>query len=100
MIWEVIESENDIMRDKLSTLLTHTSECVHSLINPPIILDTVQDLGLSDLEKLAINEIWQDHIEGIITFKVEGSDEEFDLDDYPEFAEQICDKLLDRLSGI
>lgn len=100
MIWEVIESENDVMRDKLSTLLTHTSEYVHSLINPPIILDTDQDLGLCDLEKLAVIEIWQDHIEGIITFKIEGSDKEFDLDDYPEFIEQICDKLLDRLCKI
>ena len=97
---KIIEYENNIYWNYLSSLLTNTSESVHSVINPPIILDTIEDLGLSDLEKLAVNEIWQDHIEGIITFKVEGSNEEFDLADYPEFIEQIYNKLLDRLCEI
>ena len=97
---KIIEYENNIYWNYLSSLLTNTSESVHSVINPPIILDTVEDLGLSDLEKLTVNEIWQDHIEGIITFKVKGSNEEFDLADYPEFIEQIYDKLLDRLCEI
>jgi hypothetical protein len=97
---KIIEYENNIYWNYLSSLLNNTSESVHSVINPPIILDTIEDLGLSDLEKLAVNEIWQDHIEGIITFKVEGSNEEFDLTDYPEFIEQIYNKLLDRLCEI
>jgi len=97
---KIIEYENNIYWNYLSSLLNNTSESVHSVINPPIILDTIEDLGLSDLEKLAVNEIWQDRVEGIITFKVEGSNEEFDLTDYPEFIEQIYNKLLDRLCEI
>ena len=100
MIWEVIESKNDIHWNNLSALLTNTSENVHSVINPPIILNGIEDLGLSDLKKLELNEIWQDHIEGIITFKVKGSEEEFDLSDYPEFITQIYNGLLDRLCEI
>ena len=96
----IIEYANNIQWNNLSALLTHTSENLHLLPIPPIVIDTSEDLGLCDLEKLAINEIWQDHIEGIITFKIEGSDEEFDLSDYPEFIEQVYDKLLDRLCRI
>ena len=97
---QIIEYEENILWNNLSTLLTHTSEYVHCKIDPPIILETVEDLGLSDLEKLELTEIWQDSLEGIITFKVNGSDSEFDLSDYPELTEQIYDKLLDKLNGI
>jgi len=95
---KIIEYEENIMWNNLSTLLTNTSESVHMLLTNPIMLETKEDFGLCDLEKIYINEIWQDFREGIITFKVEGYDEELDLSDYPELVEQIYDKILDELS--
>ena len=95
-----LEHERKILWNRLSTLLANTSENVHSKLVKPIILETNEDLGLSDLEKLELTEIWQDFYAGIITFKLKGSNEEFDLDDYPELVEQIYVKLLDRISNI
>jgi len=87
------------MWNKLSSLLTNTSEKVHALLVEPIVLDTNEDLGLSGLNQLELTEIWEDFLEGIITFKLYGTDEEFDLGDYPELVEQIYEKLLDKISN-
>lgn len=97
---KVIEYEKELLWNRLSALLTNTSEGVHLKLVKPIILETNEDLGLSDLEKLELIEIWQDFYEGIVTFKLKGSNEEFDLSDYPELVEQIYEKLLDRISNI
>lgn len=93
----IILDEEEQNWKELSVLLTHTSEYAHLLLIEPIILETKEDLGLSSLEKLSVNEIWQDPFEGIITFKVEGCDKEFDLDDYPELINQIRIGLISRL---
>lgn len=78
---------------KISAILASTSEEKHLEVNPSIPLDTPEDQGLSDNDKMALKEIWQDEKEGIITFKVEGSDKEFDLSEYDEFQNQIFDHL-------
>lgn len=75
-------------------MLISTSEKAHLLLVEPIILDTLEDNGLSDLDKLELTEIWQDVKEGIITFKLKGVDIEFDLSDYPELMPQIYAELL------
>lgn len=78
----------------ISAFLMNTSESEHLQVN--IIIDTPEDQGLSDNDKMVITEIWQEPKEGIITFKIYGSDEEFDLSEYPELFEQI----YNYLSGI
>ena len=80
---------------KISALLASTSEEKCLEVNPSIPLDTPEDQGLSDNDKMSLKEIWQDEKEGIITFKVEGSDKEFDLSEYEEFQEQIFNHLKD-----
>lgn len=77
----------------LSALLSVTNENIHFKFVPAIAIETSEDQGLSDSEKNSISEIWQDNKEGIITFKFEGNEEEFDLSDYPKFIEQIYFKL-------
>ena len=94
---KIIEGEEEELWKILSSLLMNTSECAHLLLTEPITIDTDEDFGLSDLEKFSINEIWQDPFEGIITFKIEGCDKEFDLDDYPELIKQIYTGLISRL---
>jgi DNA-directed RNA polymerase subunit RPC12/RpoP len=86
--WE--GSERDVA-DKdwheISALLADTSEEKH--LTCDWCMETDEDMGLSSLQKLHIVEIWQDEKEGIITFKLEGCDEEFDLSDYEEFIPQV-----------
>ncbi len=72
---------------RISAFLMDTDEDNHFVTN--IIIDTPEDLGLSDNEKMIITEIWQHPQEGIITFKIEGCEDEFDLSEYPELLEQI-----------
>ena len=83
--------------NKLSMLLMMTNEKAHLLLTEPIILETNEDQGLSSLQKPCIKEIWQDTREGIISFKYEGCNEEFDLSEYPEFIPQIYDALLNNV---
>ena len=89
--WADKVDSQDVLWGEISAALADTSEEKHMKVN--IIISTPQDQGLSDSEKPVITEIWQHPIEGIITFKLQGSDEEFDLIDYPEFLEQIADGL-------
>ena len=79
--------------DGISALLMNTSESEHLQVN--IIVDTIEDQGLSDNDKMVITEIWQEPKEGIMTFKIYGSDEEFDLSEYPELFKQIYNYLSD-----
>ena len=88
--------KSDTFFDRISALLTHTSEQLHLLIIDPIIIETDEDIGLSTLQKPAIKEIWQDTLEGIITFKYEGDDTEYDLSDFPEYHEQLMVELCLR----
>ena len=78
----------------ISTFLIGTSEDYHLRTN--IIVETDEDMGLSDNEKLRISEIWQEPKEGIITFKFYGSDEEFDLSDYEDLYEQVYTYLKEN----
>lgn len=89
--WADKVDSQDVLWREISAALADTSEENHMKVN--IIISTPQDQGLSDSEKPVIVEIWQHPIEGIITFKLQGSDEEFDLIDYPEFLEQVADEL-------
>ena len=75
----------------ISAILMDTNEEKHLKVD--IILESIADVGLSDNEKPNITEIWQHPSEGIITFKVYGSDDEFDLSEYPEYHEQIYNAL-------
>ena len=76
---------------ELSSLLSETSEDRH--LNVYICLETEEDMGLSTLQKPHMSEIWQHPTEGIITFKLEGCDEEFDLSEYAEFIPQVYEYL-------
>lgn len=76
---------------KLSALLAETSEDKHLKVD--ICLETDEDVGLSTLQKLHMVEVWQDEKEGIITFKLDGCDDEFDLSDYEEFIPQVVKYL-------
>lgn len=76
----------------ISACLIDTSEENHLSVN--IILSTPEDVGLSDNEKQVVSELWQNPCEGMIMFKLYGSDEEFDLSEYEEFHGQIYDALV------
>ena len=93
----IIDREGNDIWNELSALLSNTNEGAHLLLIDPIPLNTDEDVGMSDPEKPAVKEIWQDNIEGIITFKLYGNDSELDLDDYPEFIDEIYYGLQDRL---
>ena len=83
--------------DKLSALLMDTSEDLHLRAKEDdiLVLETDEDMGLSDLEKNHLAEVWQHPSEGIITFKMEGSNQEYDLSDYPEFIPQVYNHVLE-----
>lgn len=55
---------NYTLRDKISAILIDTNEQKHLSVD--IILNTSEDQGLSEAEKLCIKEIWQHPQEGII----------------------------------
>ena len=85
-----VDSEDAIWKE-ISAALADTSEDKHMKVN--IIVSTSEDQGLNDNDKPVISEIWQHPSEGIITFKYQGDDTEYDLSDYPEFFEQVADGL-------
>ena len=74
----------------LSAILMDTSEEMHMKCD--ICLETSEDCGLSDLEKIHVTEIWQHPTEGIIMLMIEGFGE-CELDDYAEFIHQIYNEL-------
>ena len=85
------EEQEFSLWDKLSALLMYTSEDKHLKAKEDdiLVLETDEDMGLSDLEKNHLSEVWQHQTEGIITFKMEGSNQELDLSEFPEFIPQI-----------
>lgn len=80
-------------RDRLSALLMDTSEEQHMKCD--IYLETSEDCGLSDLEKIHVTEIWQHPTEGIIMLYVDGVGE-CELEDYEECIPQIYKELANK----
>ena len=82
---------------KLSALLMDTSEDIHLKAKEDdiLVLETDEDMGLSDLEKNRLTEVWQHPTEGIITFKMGGSNQELDLSEFPEFIPQVYNHVLE-----
>lgn len=89
--WADKVDSQDVLWKEISTALANTSEENHMKVN--IIVSTPEDQGLSDNDKPVITEIWQHPTEGIVTFKYQGDDTEYDLSDYPEFYEQVANGL-------
>ena len=89
------EQQAQLSWNKLSALLMDTNEDIHLKAKKDeiLVLETDEDMGLSDLEKNRLSEVWQHPTEGIITFKMEGSNQEFDLSEYPEFIHQIIQHI-------
>lgn len=79
-------------RDGISALLMDT--CEENPLQVSITLDTDEDMGLSTNDKLHIIELYQHPSEGIIYFKFYGDNNYYELEDYPEFMEQIYDYLM------
>lgn len=73
--WADKVDSQDVLWKEISAALANTSEEEHMKVN--IIVSTPEDQGLNDNEKPVISEIWQHPTEGIITFKLQGSDEDF-----------------------
>lgn len=80
-------------RSVLSSILMETSEEKH--MECDIYLNTAEDCGLSDLEKMHVTEIWQHPTEGIIMLMVEGVGE-CELEDYEECIPQIYNELIEQ----
>ena len=82
---------------KLSALLMDTNEDIHLKAKEDdiLVLETDEDMGLSDLEKNRLTEVWQHPTEGIITFKMGGSNQELDLSEFPEFIPQVYNHVLE-----
>lgn len=93
----ILDTEEDECWYKLSSKLAFTDERIRLSFNPPLILETPEDVGMSDLEKHQLEQIWQNPKEGIIVFKVQGIDKELDLDDYPELIPQIYEKIVELI---
>ena len=93
----ILDTEENECWYKLSSKLAFTDERIRLSFNPPLILETPEDVGMSDLEKHQLEQIWQNPKEGIIVFKVQGIDEELDLDDYPELIPQIYKKIVELI---
>ncbi len=89
------EQQAQLSWNKLSALLMDTNEDIHLKAKKDeiLVLETDEDMGLSDLEKNRLSEVWQHPTEGIITFKMEGSNQEYDLSEYPEFIHQIIQHI-------
>lgn len=80
-------------RNLLSALLMDTSEEQHMKCD--IVLQTSEDCGLSDLDKMHVTEIWQHPTEGIIMLMVEGVGE-CELEDFEECIPQIYNELIEQ----
>jgi hypothetical protein len=85
---KTLTTDSQIWKD-ISWYLRDTSEVLHMHVH--IKLDPKESQGLSESEKPEIVEIWQHPTEGIITFKLDGCDEEFDLSEYPEIWDDVLE---------
>lgn len=94
---EDLEEEINSQRTwkNISWYLKDTNEALHMHVHIPVDFDENQ--GLSELDKLTINEIWQHPTEGIITFKLYGSNDEFDLSEYPQIWEEVLNYLSNEV---
>lgn len=94
---EDLEEEINSQRTwgNISWYLRETDEIVHFEVH--IHVDLEESQGLSELEKPEIVEIWQNPTEGIITFKLYGCDEEFDLSEYPQIWEEVLNYLSNAI---
>ena len=84
-------SEEEQVRNKISCYLMDTSEQNPMDVN--IILETDEDMGLSDNDKLTIVKIWQHPTEGLIDYIIYGLDEVQHLEDHEELWDQILNYL-------
>lgn len=92
-----IQQQTEQTWNKLSALLMDTNEDIHFKAKEDalLVLETDEDQGLSDLEKNHLSEVWQHPTEGIITFKIEGYNQELDLSEFPEFIPQVYNHVLE-----
>lgn len=89
-----MNTDSKIWKD-ISWYLRDTSEVLHMGVH--INVDFEEPQGLSELEKPEIIEIWQHPTEGIITFKLHGCDEEFDLSEYPQIWNNVLEYLKNAI---
>lgn len=69
--------------NKISAILMDTNS--ENKLDVNIILETGEEQGLSSLQMLRINKIWQDPSSGEITYTLDGYPEEFDLSELEEW---------------
>lgn len=69
--------------NKISGILMDTNS--ENKLNVDIILETGEEQGLSSLEMLHINKIWQEPSSGEMGYLLEGCTEEFDLSELEEW---------------
>ena len=69
--------------NKISAILMDTNS--ENKLDVNIILETGEEQGLSSLQMLRINKIWQDPSSGEITYTLDGCSEEFDLSESEEW---------------
>lgn len=69
--------------NKISAILIDTNS--ENKLNVDIILETGEEQGLSSLQMLHINKIWQEPSSGEIGYTLEGCTEEFDLSELEEW---------------
>ena len=74
----LFDDVNESLRHFASRLLMDTSE--ENPMEIDLIVDTDEDQGLSDLEKLCVKKIYQDPSEGIIWVLFEGTDDYVEWD--------------------
>lgn len=74
----LFDDVNESLRHFASRLLMDTSE--DNPMEIDLIVDTDEDQGLSDLEKLCVKKIYQDPSEGIIWVLFEGTDDYVEWD--------------------
>lgn len=79
--------------NKISGILMDTNS--ENKFNCNIILETGEEQGLSTLQMLYINKIWQEPSSGEIGYTLEGCNEEFDLSELEEWQlENIYKQLI------
>ena len=83
--------------NKISAILMDTNS--KNKLNVDIILETNEDQGLSELEKLHIIQIWQEPSSGEIGYILEGCKEEFDLSELEEWQLKNIYEQLENIKG-
>ena len=82
--------------NNISGILIDTNS--ENKLNVDIILETGEEQGLSDLEMLHINKIWQEPSSGEIGYLLEGCIEEFDLSELEKWQlKNIYESLQEEI---